>query len=90
MKLCLGPRLPRFLWISPQYPNKVVEIWDREFPFAAIAVCNPKGLMRWEETEGEIHRTLSNRIEDIQGRKVGVVLSGGNIDLGRLASFFRA
>jgi len=28
--------LPRFLWISPQYPNKVVEIWDREFPFAAI------------------------------------------------------
>jgi hypothetical protein len=70
--------LPRFLWISPQYPNKVVEIWDREFPFAAIAVCNPKGLMRWEETEGEIHRILSDRIEE-EGFKVAALKMRGTL-----------
>jgi len=68
--------LPRFLWISPQYPNKVVEIWDREFPFAAIAVCNPKGLIRWEETEGEIHRILSNRIEEGESKVVALRMRG--------------
>jgi len=68
--------LPRFLWISPQYPYKVVEIWDKEFPFAAIAVCNPKGEIQWEETNGEIHKTLSDRIEE-EGIKVAALKMRG-------------
>jgi len=70
--------LARFLWISPQYPNKAVEIWDREFPFAAIAVCNPKGVIRWEETEGEIHKILSDRIE-AEGIKVAALKMRGTL-----------
>ncbi|UCD71374.1 MAG: hypothetical protein JSW70_10335 [Syntrophobacterales bacterium] len=70
--------LPRFLWISPQYPNKAVEIWDREFPFAAIAVCNPKEVIRWEETGGEIHKILSDRIE-AEGIKVAALKLRGTL-----------
>ena len=70
--------LPRFLWISPQYPNKAVEVYDREFPFAAIAVCNPKGTIRWEETEGEIHKILSDRIE-AEGVKVAALKMKGTL-----------
>ncbi len=70
--------LPQFLWISPQYPNKAVEIWDREFPFAAIAVCNPKGEIQWEEPEGEIHKILSDRIE-AEGVKVAALKMRGNL-----------
>jgi hypothetical protein len=70
--------LPRFLWISPQYPNKAVEIWDREFPFAAVAVCNPKGGIQWEETGGEIHKVLSDRIE-AEGVKVAALTMRGTL-----------
>ena len=70
--------LPRFLWISPQYPNKAVEIWDREFSFAAIAACNPKGEIQWEETEGEIHKILSDRIE-AEGVKVAALKMKGRL-----------
>ena len=70
--------LPRFLWISPQYPNKAVEVYDRQFPFAAIAVCNPKGAIRWEETEGEIHKILSDRIE-AEGVKVAALKMKGTL-----------
>ncbi len=70
--------LPRFLWISPQYPNKAVEIWDREFPFAAIAACNPKGEIQWEETGGEIHEILSDRIE-AEGVKVAALKMKGTL-----------
>ncbi len=70
--------LPRFLWISPQYPNKAVQIWDREFPFAAIAVCNPKGVIQWEETGGDIHKTLSDRIE-AEGVKVAALKMRGTL-----------
>lgn len=69
---------PRFLWIGPQYPNKAVQIWDREFPFAAIAVCNPKGVIQWEETRGDIHRTLSDRIE-AEGVKVAALKMRGTL-----------
>ena len=55
--------LSRFLWINPKYPNKAAEIWDREFPFAAIAACNPNEIIQWDETEGEIHKILADRIQ---------------------------
>ncbi len=70
--------LPRFLWISPQYPNKAVQIWDREFPFAAIAVCNPNRVVQWEETGGEIHRILSDRIE-AEGVKIAALKMRGTL-----------
>ncbi len=68
--------LPKFLWISPKYPNTAVEIWDQEFPFAAIAVCNPKTVIQWDETGGEIHKTLSDRIEG-EGVKVAALKMRG-------------
>jgi hypothetical protein len=70
--------LPRFLWMNPAYPNKAVEIWDREFPFAAIAVCNPKKVIRWNETDGEIHEVLGDRIE-AEGVKVGALKMRGTL-----------
>jgi len=70
--------LSRFLWINPKYPNKVVEIWDREFPFAAIAACNPNEIIRWDETEGEIHKILADRIE-AEGVKVAALKMRGTL-----------
>jgi hypothetical protein len=70
--------LPRFIWVNPAYPNKAVEIWDREFPFAAIAVCNPRKIIRWNETDGEIHKTLADRIE-AEGVKVAALKMKGTL-----------
>jgi hypothetical protein len=70
--------LSRFLWIDPKYPNKAVEIWDREFPFAAIAVCNPNEIIRWDEIEGEIHKILADRIE-AEGVKVAALKMQGTL-----------
>jgi hypothetical protein len=70
--------LPKFLWISPQYPNTVAEIWDREFPFAAMAVCNPKAVIQWDETESDIHKVLSDRIE-AEGIKVAALKMRGTL-----------
>jgi hypothetical protein len=73
--------LPRFLWMNPAYPNKAVEIWDREFPFAAIAVCNPKKVIRWNESDGEIHEILANRIEAEKVKVAAVKMRGTLFDV---------
>jgi len=70
--------LSRFLWINPTYPSKAVEIWDREFPFAAIAVCNPNEIIQWDETEGEIHKILADRIQ-AEGIKVAALKIRGTL-----------
>lgn len=70
--------LSRFLWINPKYPNKAMEIWDREFPFAAIAVCNPNETIQWDETEGEIHKIIADRIE-AEGVKVAALKMRGTL-----------
>jgi len=70
--------MPKFLWIGPQYPNTVAEIWDREFPFAAMAVCNSKAVIQWDETESDIHKALSDRIE-AEGIKVAALKMRGTL-----------
>jgi hypothetical protein len=73
--------LPRFLWIDPKYPNKAVEIWDREFPFAAIAICNPNGIIRWDEIEGDIHKILADRIEAEEVKVAALKMEGTLFDV---------
>jgi hypothetical protein len=73
--------LSRFLWINPKYPNKAVEIWDREFPFAAIAVCNPNEIIQWDETEGELHKILADRIEAEEVKVAALKMQGTLFDV---------
>ncbi len=73
--------LSRFLWIDPKYPNKAVEIWDREYPFAAIAICNPNKIIRWDETEGEIHKILADRIEAEDVKVAALKMQGTLFDV---------
>ena len=73
--------LSRFLWINPKYPNKAAEIWDREFPFAAIAVCNPNEIIQWDETEGEIHRIIADRIQAEEVKVAALKIRGTLFDV---------
>ncbi len=73
--------LSRFLWIDPKYPNKAVEVWDREFPFAAIAICNPNAIIRWDEIEGEIHKILADRIEAEEVKVAALKMEGTLFDV---------
>jgi hypothetical protein len=73
--------LSRFLWINPKYPNKAVEVWDREFPFATIAVCNPNEIIQWDETEGELHKILADRIEAEEVKMAALKMQGRLFDV---------
>ncbi|MFB0505795.1 MAG: CARDB domain-containing protein [Thermodesulfobacteriota bacterium] len=73
--------LSRFFWIDPKYPNKGVEIWDREFPFAAIAICNPNRIIRWDEIDGEIHKILADRIEAEEVKVAALKMEGTLFDV---------
>ncbi len=73
--------LSRFFWIDPKYPNKGVEIWDREFPFAAIAICNPNRIIRWDEIDGEIHKILADHIEAEEVKVAALKMEGTLFDV---------
>ena len=69
-----------------RYVEEVVLVTDEEIK-AAVSTLYGAGLVVEPSGSAAFAAVVNNRIPDVEGRRVVVILSGGNIGMEELASF---